>query len=379
MEFQVIKTDSGARAGLISTDHGVIHTPVFMPVGTQGAVKAVTHRHLMDLDVEIVLGNTYHLFLRPGIEILRSAGGLHKFSGWNRPLLTDSGGFQVYSLSRLRRVDDEGVTFQSHLDGSPHRFTPANVIDTQRSIGADILMVFDECSPYPCDEGYAAEANRRTMKWAESCRNRFDETSSVYGFEQALFGIVQGSVYPAIRETSVRAICDIGFDGYALGGLAVGEPVSTMYEIVEHTVRFLPERSPRYLMGVGTPENLLEAVERGIDMFDCVIPTRNGRNAMVFTKSGVLNISNAEHASAHTPLDETCSCYACVHYTRDYIRHLFNVREILGLTLATIHNISYYQWLMSEARRQIIEGRYTEWKRQQLRMLGTNENCTINS
>jgi queuine tRNA-ribosyltransferase len=369
MDFLVEKTCSGARAGRLRTDHGVIDTPVFMPVGTRGAVKAVTPRDLDDTGVGIILGNTYHLYLRPGVETLRVAGGLHRFSGWDKPILTDSGGYQVYSLARLRKVDDDGVTFRSHLDGSPHRFTPETVVEIQRTIGADIMMVLDECPPFPCDERYAAESGRRTLDWARRCLEAFGGGKERYGHTQALFGIAQGSTYPRLRAESVRALADLGFDGYAIGGLAVGEPPETMYGMIEVCVGGMPEGSPRYLMGVGTPANLLEAVERGVDMFDCVLPTRNGRNAMAFTAAGPLTITNARHAEELVPLDESCGCYACRRFTRAYIRHLFMVGEILGLTLLTIHNIRFYTALMTTAREKIIDGTYGSWKSGVLRSL----------
>lgn len=369
MEFRIEGTDAGARAGILRTAHGEIHTPVFMPVGTQGAVKAVTHQQLVDVGFDIILGNTYHLFLRPGTEILRSSGGLHRFAAWDRSILTDSGGFQVYSLAKLRKVDDDGVTFQSHLDGSPQRFTPERVMGIQRDIGADIMMVFDECPPYPCEEGYAAESNSRSIRWAAECREYFDRVPARYDHEQALFGIVQGSVYPQLRESSARALCDIGFDGYAIGGLAVGEPAGLMYDTISHTVGFLPDTHPRYLMGVGTPENLLESVERGIDMFDCVLPTRNGRNAMAFTRRGPLNLNNARFSGDNGPIEENCRCYACNRFSRSYIRHLFNVREILGLTLVTLHNLTFYRDLMSEARSRILAGTFRPWKTATLKVL----------
>ncbi len=374
MNFRVECTSGEARAGVMETGHGSVHTPVFMPVGTQGAVKAVTPRDLADMGVEMILGNTYHLYLRPGTGVISAAGGLQEFSGWKKPILTDSGGFQVYSLARLRRVDDDGVTFQSHLDGSSHRFTPESVVRTQRSLGSDIMMVLDECPPFPCDERYADESNRRTLDWASRSRAEARSGAGLYGYDQALFGIAQGSTYPTIRERSIGAIVEMGFDGYAIGGLAVGEPAGVMYGMIELCVRRIPSGSPRYLMGVGTPANLLEAVERGVDMFDCVLPTRNGRNAMAFTRHGPLTITNARHADEFFPLDDSCGCYACGTFTRAYIRHLFMVREVLGLTLVTIHNLWYYRWLMVAAREQIIRGTFAPWKTEQLRSLaGTRQ------
>ncbi len=370
MNFRVEGSSGDARAGLIETGHGQVKTPVFMPVGTQGAVKAVTPRDLDEIGVEMILGNTYHLYLRPGTEIISAAGGLQKFSGWRKPILTDSGGFQVYSLAKLRKVDEDGVTFQSHLDGSSHRFTPESVVRTQRKIGSDIMMVLDECPPFPCDERYAGESNRRTLDWAKRSRAEARAGEGLHGYDQALFGIAQGSTYPGIRERSISSLVEMGFDGYAIGGLAVGEPAGVMYAMIEVCVRRIPPGSPRYLMGVGTPANLLEAVERGVDMFDCVLPTRNGRNAMAFTRHGPLTITNARHADQYVPLDEACGCYACSNFTRAYIRHLFMVREVLGLVLVTIHNLWYYRWLMVTAREQIIRGTFGPWKTQQLHSLG---------
>jgi queuine tRNA-ribosyltransferase len=370
MDFVVESSCADARAGLLRTAHGEIRTPVFMPVGTQGAVKALSPADLERIGIEIILGNTYHLYLRPGMEILTAAGGLHRFSGWGRPILTDSGGYQVYSLAKLRKLDDDGVTFRSHLDGSAHRFTPESVVRAQRAIGSDIMMALDECPPHPCDEAYAAKSNRLTIDWAARCLDEFRAGEGRYGFGQALFGIAQGSTYPHLREQSARALVEMGFDGYAIGGLAVGEPAGVMYEMIEATVRHLPAGSPRYLMGVGTPENLLEAVGRGVDMFDCVLPTRNGRNAQAFTSRGRLTITNARFAADFTPLDDSCGCYACASFTRAYIRHLFMAREILGLTLLTIHNVSFYRGLMAAAREQIINGSYGPWKAGMVRSLG---------
>jgi queuine tRNA-ribosyltransferase len=340
-----------------------------MPVGTQGAVKAVSPADLERIGIEIILGNTYHLYLRPGLEILSAAGGLHRFSGWERPILTDSGGYQVYSLAKLRKIDEDGVTFRSHLDGSAHRFTPESVVQAQRAIGPDIMMALDECPPHPCDEGYAARSNRLTLDWAARCLDEFRAGGERHGYGQALFGIAQGSTYPHLREQSARALVEMGFDGYAIGGLAVGEPVDVMYGMIEASVRHLPQGSPRYLMGVGTPENLLEAVGRGVDMFDCVLPTRNGRNAMAFTSGGRVTITNARYAADFTPLDDACGCYACSNFSRAYIRHLFMVREILGLTLLTIHNVSFYRSLMAAAREQIINGSFGAWKAGMVRSL----------
>ncbi len=349
-----------------------------MPVGTQGSVKAIEQRELKELGAEIILGNTYHLYLRPGTEILEKAGGLHKFIGWDRPILTDSGGYQVYSLTELRKIEEEGVTFKSHLDGSSHFFSPENVIQIERSIGSDIMMVLDECTPYPCEYEYAKKSNELTVRWAQRCKEAFESKPPLYGYSQALFGIVQGSTYPEIRKESARALVRMGFDGYAIGGLAVGEPVEEMYRMIETCEPELPASKPRYLMGVGTPQNLLESIERGIDIFDCVLPTRNGRNSMLFTHRGSLNIKNAMFKDDFAPVDESCACYTCRTYSRAYLRHLFQVREILALQLATIHNLTFYVWLMSEARKQIVAGRYALWKREMLQHITTESELQIN-
>lgn len=362
MNFTLLATDGKARAGVIETDHGAIETPIFMPVGTQGSVKAIEQRELKELGAQIILGNTYHLYLRPGTEIIERAGGLHKFIGWDKPILTDSGGYQVFSLTDLRKIEEEGVTFKSHLDGSAHVFTPESVIGIQRLLGSDIMMVLDECTPYPCEFDYAFTSNALTLRWAERCKAAFEKEKPLYGYGQALFGIVQGSVYPEIREQSAKGLVRLDFDGYAIGGLAVGEPVTQMYKMTEVCERFLPADKPRYLMGVGTPENLLESIERGMDMFDCVLPTRNGRNAALFTRNGVLNIKNAIFKADFMPVDSECSCYTCKNFTRAYLRHLFQVKEILALQLATIHNLSFYLWLMNEARKAILDKRFSAWK-----------------
>ncbi|MBI3195752.1 MAG: tRNA guanosine(34) transglycosylase Tgt [Ignavibacteriae bacterium] len=366
MQFLLDKTDGPARLGRVFTDHGVFHTPAFMPVGTQGTVKAIQPRELEEIGAEIILGNTYHLYLRPGTEILEQSGGLHKFNGWKKPILTDSGGFQVFSLSELRKISEEGVQFRSHLDGSTHFFTPENVVDTQRSIGSDIMMVLDECTPYPSTFEYAKRSGELTLRWAERCLNRFRETEGLYGYTQALFGIVQGSTFPELRKFSANGLVGLEFDGYAIGGLAVGEPTEAMYEMISVCTEILPENKPRYLMGVGTPENLLEAIERGIDMFDCVMPTRNGRNAMLFTSHGNLNITNAQFKNDFEPVDAKCGCYTCQSFSRAYVSHLFRAKEILGLQLATIHNLAFYQTLMKEARHAIACGEFAQWKKQRL-------------
>ncbi len=362
VRYHCITQDGKARAGLIETDHGVIETPVFMPVGTQGTVKATEQRELVELGTQIILGNTYHLYLRPGMDVIQQAGGLHRFMNWKKPILTDSGGFQVFSLTDLRVIEDDGVTFRSHIDGTLHIFTPESVIQIQRQLGADIMMVFDECTPYPCEFEYAKKSNEMTVRWAERCRTASEKQFPLYGCTQALFGIVQGSVYPEIREMSARALTQMEFDGYAIGGLAVGESLEEMYKITEFTEQFLPTHKPRYLMGIGTPENILESIECGMDMFDCVIPTRNGRNGMLYTQNGTINIRNAQYKNDFTPVDSECECYTCRTFTRSYLRHLFVTKEILALQLASIHNLSLFLWIAREARKAILEKRYKEWK-----------------
>jgi len=358
-----------ARAGTVQTGRGDVPTPIFMPVGTQGAVKAIEPRELEEIGVRVILGNTYHLYLKPGTEIIEKAGGLHRFIGWERPILTDSGGYQVFSLSDLRGIDADGVNFKSHHDGSFHRFTPESVVDVQRSLGSDIMMVLDECAPYPCDEEYAARSNELTLRWAERCKARETATQARYGYSQMLFGIVQGSIYPRIRERSARALVTMDFEGYAIGGLSVGEPVDMMYAMTGVCTEILPAEKPRYLMGVGTPENILESIARGVDMFDCVLPTRNGRNALFFTRAGRVNIRNAAYARDFSPLDAGCSCYTCRSFTRAYLRHLFKAQEILALQLATIHNLSFYLWLTRSAREAILDNRFLSWKGSMLRAL----------
>jgi len=370
--FTVVGTDGHARAGLLKTDHGTVETPAFMPVGTQGSVKAIEQRELQEVGAQIILGNTYHLYLRPGIEVVGEAGGLHKFIGWPRPMLTDSGGYQVFSLSDLRTIEEEGVTFRSHLDGSTHRFTPESVVDIQRALGSDVMMVLDECTPFPCEKEYARRSNDLTMRWADRCRNHAGRHRPSYGHSQALFGIVQGSVYPEIRTSSAKSLVDLEFDGYAIGGLAVGEPADQMYSVIEVCEPLLPGQKPRYLMGVGTPENLLEAIDRGMDMFDCVLPTRNGRNAMLFTRNGSLNITNAAFKTDYTPVDPECECYMCKTHTRAYLRHLFQVKEILALQLATIHNLTFYLGLMRQVREAIMRKEFRAWKGEMLARLSSN-------
>lgn len=373
MKFGLLTSDGKARAGILETDHGPIETPAFIPVGTQGTVKAIEQRELSELGAQVILGNTYHLYLRPGIDVIQAAGGLHRFIGWSRPILTDSGGYQIFSLNELRDIDEAGVTFKSHLDGSEHVFTPESVVQIQRQLGSDILMVLDECAPYPCEPAYARRSNAMTIRWAERCKTGFEGQEPLYGHSQALFGIVQGSVYPEIRKQSAHELVHLGFDGYAIGGLAVGEPVDEMYAMIEVCEAVLPAEKPRYLMGVGTPLNLIEAVARGMDMFDCVLPTRNGRNANLFTRTGSINMRNAKFKTDFSPPDSECSCYTCSNFSRAYLRHLFHVKEIVGLQLATIHNLSFYLWLMREARTAVVERRFAVWRTNMLSKLQSGE------
>jgi queuine tRNA-ribosyltransferase len=366
VNFTLLHTDTTARAGILQTDHGAIETPIFMPVGTQGSVKAIEQRELHELGAQIILGNTYHLYLRPGCDVLRTMGGLHKFMQWDKPILTDSGGYQVFSLSDLRKISHDGVTFKSHLDGSSHFFSPKSVIEIERAIGSDIMMVLDECTPYPCERVYARKSNEMTVRWAGQCLDQTRSMPPLYGHTQALFAIVQGSVFKDIRAESADALTAMEFDGYAVGGLAVGEPAVEMYDITEFTTARLPVSKPRYLMGVGTPENILESIDRGIDMFDCVMPTRNARNAMLFTSAGRMNMKNARWKVDPLPPDEACSCYTCRTFSRGYLRHLFQVNEILALQLATIHNLTFYLWLVGEARTQILAGTFAPWKKEML-------------
>jgi queuine tRNA-ribosyltransferase len=365
MNFELITTDSNskARAGVVTTGHGKIETPIFMPVGTVGSVKAVTQEQLRDdVQAQIILGNTYHLYLRPGMDVLSQAGGLHKFNGWERPLLTDSGGYQVFSLAANRKIKEEGVVFQSHIDGSRHLFTPENVMDIQRTIGADIIMAFDECPPYPSEYRYAKKSMELTHRWLDRCIKRLAETQPAYGHEQTLFPIVQGSTYKDLRTISATEIAARECAGNAIGGLSVGEPEQDMYEMCGLVCDILPEQKPRYLMGVGTPWNILENIALGVDMFDCVMPTRNGRNGMLFTWNGVINIKNKKWATDFTPVDENSACFASTRYTKAYLRHLFAAGEILGMQLASIHNIAFYLELVKEARKQILAGNYASWK-----------------
>jgi queuine tRNA-ribosyltransferase len=365
MEFALQYNDktSKARAGEITTAHGKIQTPIFMPVGTAATVKAVHQRELhQDVKAQIILGNTYHLYLRPTLAVMEAAGGLHKFNGWDKPILTDSGGYQVYSLSGTRKIKEEGVTFQSHIDGSRHLFTPESVMDTQRIIGADIMMAFDECTPFPCDYDYAKKSMERTHRWLQRCINRFDNTPPKYGYPQTLFPIVQGSTYKDLRIQSAEFIAAQNREGNAVGGLAVGEPAEQMYEMTELVCDILPKDKPRYLMGVGTPANILESIALGIDMFDCVMPTRNGRNGMMFTSQGIINITNAKWKTDFSPIDPEVGGYVNTFYSKAYLRHLFVAEEILGMQIASLQNLSFYLWLVGQARQQIIEGNYKAWK-----------------
>lgn len=365
MQFELQHTDkiSNARAGLITTDHGQIETPIFMPVGTQGAVKAVHFTELEnDIKAQIILGNTYHLYLRPGLEILRQAGGLHQFNGWNKPILTDSGGFQVFSLAENRKLTEEGAIFRSHIDGSKHIFTPESVMDIERTIGADIIMAFDECTPGDADYAYARKSLDLTERWLGRCVSRFNETECEYGYKQALFPIVQGCVYPDLRKRAAENVASIGAEGNAIGGLAVGEPTEKMYEMIEVVNEILPKDKPRYLMGVGTPANILEAIERGVDMFDCIMPTRNGRNGQIFTKNGIMNMRNKKWANDFSPIEEDGASVVDTLYSKAYLRHLFMTSEILGLQIASIHNLAFYLWLVKEARKHIVAGDFSSWK-----------------
>ena len=372
MEFNLLATDTqtGARAGTLTTAHGSIQTPIFMPVGTAATVKGVHKRELKnDIDPDIILGNTYHLYLRPGTAILEQAGGLHQFMGWDRPLLTDSGGYQVYSLSANRKIKEEGVKFKSHIDGSYHVFTPERAIEIQRSIGADIIMAFDECTPYPCDYNYAKTSMERTHRWLTRCIAADQELPQLYDHPQTLFPIVQGSVYTDLRKASAHFIAAQEAPGNAIGGLSVGEPAEEMYAMTDAVCSILPQDKPRYLMGVGTPINLLENIALGVDMFDCVLPTRNARNGMIFTAEGTLNIKNKKWENDFSPIDPTGYCFADLEYTKAYVRHLFTVNEMLGKQIATLHNLSFYLWLVREARKHILEGSFGPWKEKMVRQM----------
>ncbi len=365
MKFELQHTDnsSNARAGLITTDHGLVETPIFMPVGTVGSVKAVQMYELKeDIEAQIILGNTYHLYLRPGLDILKQAGGLHKFNSWNKPMLTDSGGFQVFSLTEIRKLTEQGAEFRSHIDGSKHFFTPEKVMDIQRIIGADIIMAFDECTPGDADYTYAKKSLELTERWLDRCINRFGETESPYGFNQSLFPIVQGCVYPDLRKRAAENVASKEADGNAIGGLAVGEPKEKMMEMIEIVNEILPKNKPRYLMGVGTPADLLEGIERGVDMFDCIMPTRDGRNGRIFTRDGILNMRNARWKDDFSPIEEDGASVVDTIYSKAYLRHLLNANEILGLQIASVHNLAFYLWLVKEARKHIINGTFSTWK-----------------
>ena len=372
MKFELKGKDtlSKARAGEITNDHGKILTPIFMPVGTAGSVKAIHQREVrQDIEAQIILGNTYHLYLRPGLEVLKNAGGLHQFMGWERPILTDSGGYQVYSLAANRKIKEEGVAIKSHIDGSSHFFSPENVMDIQRVIGADIIMAFDECTPYPCDYSYAKKSMEMTHRWLERCCKRVDETSPLYGHHQSLFPIVQGSTYKDLRKISAEKIASFEREGNAIGGLSVGEPAELMYEMASEVCEILPADKPRYLMGVGTPENILECIALGIDMFDCVMPTRNGRNGMLFTQNGIINIKNEKWKQDYSVIDENSDCFVDKDYSKAYLRHLMVGKEILGMQIASIHNLHFYLWLVTEARKQILEGTFYEWKNKMVKQV----------
>ena len=370
MKFDLTHTDphTSARAGLIQTDHGAIETPIFMPVGTAATVKAV-HQHELrdDIQAQICLGNTYHLYLRPGLEVLQKAGGLHQFNGWQGPILTDSGGYQVHSLAHRRKIKEEGVTFQSHIDGSKHHFTPEGVMDIQRVIGADIIMAFDECTPYPCEWDYAKKSMELTHRWLARCIERFDNTDPVYGYQQTFFPIVQGSTYPELRKISAETIASFEREGNAIGGLSVGEPAEDMYAMTELVTAILPKDKPRYLMGVGTPENILEGIARGIDMFDCVLPTRNARHGVMYTGEGIINIRNSKWRDDFTAIDPESPVHTSTTHSRAYLRHLFVNNEILGMQLATLQNLGFYLWLVKEARQQIMAGTFSSWKNQMVK------------
>jgi queuine tRNA-ribosyltransferase len=372
MKFELLTTDtkSSARAGTITTDHGQIQTPIFMPVGTSATVKGVHQRELReDVNPDIILGNTYHLYLRPGIDILQKAGGLHSFMGWNKPILTDSGGYQVYSLSANRKIKEEGVKFKSHIDGSYHFFTPERAIEIQRAIGADIIMAFDECTPYPCDYNYAKTSMHRTHRWLKRCVETHAALPMTYDYEQTLFPIIQGSVYSDLRKESAHFIASMDAPANAIGGLSVGEPAEEMYSMTDEVCQVLPESKPRYLMGVGTPINLLENIALGVDMFDCVLPTRNARNGMLFTSEGTINIKNKKWESDFSPLDPNGTSFVDQEYSKAYLRHLFTVNEMLGKQIATLHNLSFYLWLVREARKHILANTFSQWKSKMVRQM----------
>jgi len=372
MQFDLKHTTGGskARAGFITTDHGTIETPIFMPVGTAGSVKGIHKRDLKDdIGAQIILGNTYHLYLRPGLSIIEQAGGLHKFNGWDGPILTDSGGYQVFSLGDIRKLSEEGAKFQSHIDGSAHLFTPENVMDTQRTIGADIMMAFDECTPGDAEYEYARKSMEMTQRWLDRCWNQFAKTSPKYGYSQSLFPIVQGAVYPTLREIAARNVLQYNADGYAIGGLSVGESEKDMYAMIEVVNEILPENKPRYLMGVGTPVNILEGIDRGIDMFDCVMPTRNGRNGMLFTSKGVMNMRNKKWADDFSPVDPDGTSFVDTNYSRAFLRHLVISGEMLGAQIASQHNLAFYLWLVKEARKHILNDTFKDWKEEMVQQL----------
>jgi queuine tRNA-ribosyltransferase len=374
MQFKVTHKDthSNARSGMITTDHGDIPTPIFMPVGTAGSVKAVHQRELKDdIDAKIILGNTYHLYLRPGLPLIESAGGLHKFNGWDRPLLTDSGGYQVYSLGANRKITEEGVIFKSHIDGSKHTFTPEGVMDIERTIGADIIMAFDECTPYPCEYGYAKKSMDLTHRWLTRCIHQVNGTVPKYGYQQTLFPIAQGSVYKDLRQQSAEFIANQNQEGNAIGGLSVGEPHEMMYEMTDLVCGILPKDKPRYLMGVGTPENILECIALGIDMFDCVMPTRNARNGMLFTTQGIINIRNEKWKDDLSAIDLELGGYVSTFYSKAYLRHLIISKEILGAQIASIHNLTFYLWLVRQARQKIEEGAFADWKTKMIKIVSS--------
>ena len=370
-ELSAIDKNSKARSGKITTDHGEILTPIFMPVGTAGSVKAVTQEQLKDISAQIILGNTYHLYLRPGLEVLEQVGGLHKFMNWDKPILTDSGGYQVFSLAGTRKIKEEGVLFQSHIDGSKHLFTPEKVMDIQRIIGADIIMAFDECPPYPSEYNYAEKSMHLTHRWLDRCFAQFNAKDNTYGYAQNLFPIVQGSTFADLRKNSCEFVSSKDAPGNAIGGLSVGEPDDLLYEMCEWCCDHLPEKKPRYLMGVGTPWNILECIALGIDMFDCVMPTRNGRNAMLFTSKGVINIDNKKWEKDFSPIDDGIECAISNYYSKAYVRHLMKSKEIIGLTIASVHNLAFYLHLATEARKHIIQGDFVSWKKEQVAILKT--------
>ncbi len=360
--FTLDAVDKKARAATFRTEHGEVQTPAFMPVGTHGAVKTVSPQELDDLNTQVILGNTYHLNLRPGLDVIKEAGGLHRFMGWKKCLLTDSGGFQVFSLADLNKISDEGVTFQSHIDGSSHHFNPAQSMKIQQILGSDIMMAFDECAPYPVDRVYAKQALERTHRWAEQCLEYVAQNEPVYGHRQYLFGILQGSTYEELRHLSAEVLTAMSFDGYAIGGVAVGEPKEELRNITALSTTLLPKDQPRYLMGIGKPKDIIQSIAEGVDMFDCVIPTRNARNGLVYTLKGKLPVRNAEFKNDHSPIDEDCSCYTCQHFSRAYLRHLLNVNEIFGHRLATLHNLHFFVSLTREARKSILDHRFAQWK-----------------